>query len=197
MLVTAPTGGTAAGVLGSSNYDDAGEVEGGGGNASVTQEGNPANQVALPVFANPATGDFHQVQGSPTIDAGNGAVSLLGTQDFDRDARVLGGAIDIGADEFVPPSAGEPDTRAPFTLISKQPKKKTRKRKAKFTFGSDQPGSTFECSLDDGPFEPCTSPLKYRRLEGGKHVFAVRGIDPAGNVGAAVEAKWKIRRRNR
>src|SRR5215212_2413042 len=46
-------------------------------------------------------------------------------------------------------AALEPD---PETSITKHPKRKTRKTKAKFAFTSSVPGSAFECSLDGRPF---------------------------------------------
>jgi hypothetical protein len=70
---------------------------------------NGGNQRFMPPhFA--AAGDYHQVAGSPTIDKGAND-SLNGLTDFDGDARTLGAATDIGADEFVPPPAtGGPGT---------------------------------------------------------------------------------------
>ena len=57
------------------------------------------NQTAAPVFANAAGGDFHQLVGSPTIDAGTGPIAA-GALDLDLQPRLLGSAPDIGADEF-------------------------------------------------------------------------------------------------
>jgi hypothetical protein len=63
------------------------------------------NQTAAPAFANAAGGDFHQLAGSPTIDAGRGVIAP-GALDIDRQPRLLGSAPDIGADEFaLPPLA--------------------------------------------------------------------------------------------
>ncbi len=53
-----------------------------------------------PLLANPNAGDFHELSGSPTIDAGL-ADPLAGLTDIDGDPRILGAAQDMGADEFV------------------------------------------------------------------------------------------------
>lgn len=72
------------------------------------------------------------------------------------------------------------DTDAPETKIKKHPKKSSAKRKAKFTFSADEPGSKFECKLDKAKFKPCRSPFK-RTVAPGRHKFRVRAIDAAGN----------------
>jgi Ca2+-binding RTX toxin-like protein len=63
----------------------------------LNDEGN--NQSTEPLFVNPAAGDFHQRLGSPTIDAGV-ADPMNGATDFDGEARPMGPAPDIGADEL-------------------------------------------------------------------------------------------------
>jgi hypothetical protein len=51
-----------------------------------------------------AAGDYHLLEGSPCIDAGDPEyVAAFGETDIDGHRRILGGIIDIGADEFVPP----------------------------------------------------------------------------------------------
>jgi hypothetical protein len=65
-------------------------------------EDEGGNQEVEPLFAAPASLDFHQLAGSPTIDAG-AATPLLGARDIDGQPRTQGSAPDIGADEFVPP----------------------------------------------------------------------------------------------
>ncbi|MGK2931847.1 MAG: hypothetical protein ACSLFD_03605 [Solirubrobacterales bacterium] len=51
---------------------------------------------------------------------------------------------------------------------------------ATFTFSSDVPGATFECTYElRNPF-PCTSPVTMKNLERGNHAFGVRAMDPNG-----------------
>jgi hypothetical protein len=45
-----------------------------------------------------------------------------------------------------------------------------------FRFFDPAPGATYRCSLDGGPFKPCTSPTVYRRLKPGRHVFRVKSL---------------------
>ena len=54
---------------------------------------------------------------------------------------------------------------------------------ASFAFVADSPGSTFECRLDDGAFQPCLSPASYAGLTDGPHGFRVRATDAVGNTG--------------
>jgi hypothetical protein len=86
--------------------------------------------------------------------------------------------VDIVFNAFL---AGPEDTDPPETTITKQPKDKSPKKKAKYKFTSDEAGSTFECKIDKKPWEACTSPKKFK-AKPGKHKFKVRAIDPAGNV---------------
>jgi hypothetical protein len=71
---------------------------------------------ALPTFA--ATGDYHETLDSPTVDAGT-ADALDGAVDPDGDARLLGAAPDIGADEFLSPSVvtGVPTNDSPTSEL--------------------------------------------------------------------------------
>ncbi len=91
------------------------------------------------------------------------------------------------------------DATAPDTEITKGPKKKVRtkkrKKKVKFEFSSDDPSASFECSLDDEDFEPCTSPDK-EKVKKGRHSFEVRAVDAAGNVDPTPDLlKFRVKRR--
>ena len=50
-----------------------------------------------------------------------------------------------------------------------------------FAFAASEAGSTFECRLDAGPWNACTSPTGYT-LAGGSHLFEVRATDPGGTL---------------
>jgi Ca2+-binding RTX toxin-like protein len=74
--------------------------------ATIAQ--GPGNQTGVgwpaPLFFSPVTGDFHQLPGSPTINAGMGGIG--GELDVDGQRRSMEGQIDIGADEFPGVCAG-------------------------------------------------------------------------------------------
>ncbi len=72
------------------------------------------------------------------------------------------------------------DTQAPDTLIDSGPPSLTNQNFATFTFHAE--GTTYECKLDGGNWEPCTSPRSYTGLSDGSHHFEVRGTDTAGNT---------------
>jgi hypothetical protein len=82
-----------------SNYG----IEFTGGTGDISNGGG--NQLfKAPLFVNAAVGDYRQVAGSPTIDAGVNE-PINGAFDFEGDPRQIG-TMDIGADEFlVPPTA--------------------------------------------------------------------------------------------
>ena len=60
----------------------------------------PGNNSAFPSLVAPDAGDFHQLRPSPTVDAGIPNPASLGA-DFDGQARFMGAAPDVGADEFL------------------------------------------------------------------------------------------------
>jgi hypothetical protein len=92
--------------------------------ATITAPGTNGNQTDAPVFVDAAGGDFREVAGSPTIDAGlteaaNGPLALGG------EPRTLGACLggplvtDIGAYEFVPtePCAAPPPSAPPTDAL--------------------------------------------------------------------------------
>jgi hypothetical protein len=83
------------------------------------------------------------------------------------------------------------DTTPPQTTIASGPSGLNLSSKATFGFTSSEGGSTFQCRLDGGAWETCTSPRTYTGVHLGKHSFAVRAIDPAGNTDPTpAERSW-------
>jgi len=73
------------------------------------------------------------------------------------------------------------DTVPPNTTITKAPRKLGNDPDPVFEFAADKPGSSFQCRLDGGGWEGCSSPHSYEGLADGEHIFQVRATDPAGN----------------
>jgi large repetitive protein len=85
------------------------------------------------------------------------------------------------------------DRTAPETAIDSGPTGSTSSTSASFTFSADEPGSSFECSLDNAAFAPCTSPRQYTGLSSGNHQFRVRARDALGNLdGSPAVRTWTV-----
>ena len=110
--------------------------------SKVTDSGH--NQSAEPLFADAAGGDFHQLAGSPTVDAGT-EDPKNGATDIDGDGRTLGAAPDIGADERAPSGGGPgpgpgPDVRAPrITALRLSPERFRLPRRTKIRYTLSEP----------------------------------------------------------
>jgi hypothetical protein len=76
------------------------------------------------------------------------------------------------------------DTTAPTSTITSGPAQgaNSNSTSATFSFTANEAGSTFQCRLDLGSWNNCTSPITYTGLANGSRGFSVRAIDPAGNV---------------
>lgn len=146
--------------------------------AGVTDGG--ANLPAVdPLFIDAATGNYKLRATSPLIDKGvivptSGELDLSGNKrsvDGDRNGFPL---PDIGAYELQ-------DTTLPKTQFSAGPQGLTNNRQPVFQFKAADAVS-YECSLDGGAFQKCTSPATTPPLADGPHTFTVRAIDDVFNV---------------
>jgi large repetitive protein len=61
----------------------------------------------------------------------------------------------------------------------------------RFVFAASET-SSFECSIDHGSFEVCSSPLDVAGLLEGEHSIDVRGTDGAGNLGNTASYTWIV-----
>lgn len=98
-----------------------------------------------------------------------------------------------------PPVRPARDRTPPRTRVFSHPRAvlttaKLRRRVA-FRFASNEPGSTFRCKLDLGPFRPCSSPRAYA-LSRGRHAVRIAAVDRAGNVDPT-PALYRVRVRGR
>jgi hypothetical protein len=60
-----------------------------------------------------------------------------------------------------------------------------------FTFTGEN-GASFECRLDAGAWQTCTSPKYVGGLADGSHTFDVRAVDQAGNTSPATSRTWTV-----
>jgi hypothetical protein len=157
---------------------------------TVTAPGTNGNVTALPIFTNPAAGDFTQLGGSATIDAGlndplNGATDLVGNP------RSLGpciggpGITDIGAYELVPtvpcsvPAPPSPSNK--FTLG----KLKLNKKKGTATLSVTLP--------DAGQFTLSGKGIK-KVTRGAKGAVTLKlPVKPVGKAKKALLANGKLK----
>ncbi len=73
------------------------------------------------------------------------------------------------------------DATPPQTAIDSGPQGTTNDPTPTFAFSSE-PGASFECKLDSGPYAACGSPKTTSHLADGSHTFSVRATDPADNT---------------
>lgn len=88
--------------------------------------------------------------------------------------------------------AGPNSGRPPQTSIRRGPPRVSRSHTATFRFASSQPGSSFRCRLDRGPFRSCSSPYTARHLRPGRHLFQVAARAPGGAIDRS-PAVWSFR----
>jgi hypothetical protein len=88
------------------------------------------------------------------------------------------------------------DTLAPLARVDSGPAALTKSTEATFVFSAGE-AADFECKLDAGDWQACSSPQSYggagqAPLADGDHTFQVRATDGAGNQGGATSYSWTI-----
>ena len=84
------------------------------------------------------------------------------------------------------------DANGPDTTVLTGPAAVSSSSSASFTFAANEPDSTYECKIDNGAFEPCSSGKNYAGLAPGPHAFSVRATDALLNVGDPNTYPWTI-----
>lgn len=82
------------------------------------------------------------------------------------------------------------DGTEPTVTIGQTPANPSNSRSATFSFTVSE-GLGALCKLDNGPFAPCQSPVRYDNLSDGPHTFTIAASDAAGNIGDASHT-WTI-----
>lgn len=83
------------------------------------------------------------------------------------------------------------DTKAPAAPAVQSGPGTGRTGTATFAFAGEA-GATFSCRIDGGAWSPCTSPVSFRGLGAGEHVFELRQADLAGNVSAVQTVRFTL-----
>jgi large repetitive protein len=85
------------------------------------------------------------------------------------------------------------DTGEPETTITMGPAAVVNTPTSMFTFTSDDPMATFECSIDGGAYAACPATYTSPTLPDGAHTLSVRAKDAAGNVDSSPATRsWII-----
>lgn len=164
----------------------------------ATSAAETMNGGALNAFATSLPAQAGDVLGLQIISGAHNCVLINAGSYEDRGVRELGTVFDVGVvGTYTDPFqmgrrlnlSARLETDAdgdgigdepPQTKITKGAPKTTDKSQVKFAFSSDDPGATYECKLDKKPYGPCAPPERVRRLDKGKHEFAVRAVDADG-----------------
>lgn len=110
-----------------------------------------------------------------------------GNHTFDVRHTDLAGNVGSASAGFTIAAPAAPDTK-----IKKKPKKKTKSRKATFSFTSTAPGSKFICKLDKGRAKPCKAKFSVK-VKPGKHTLQVYAIDTKGTRDPTpATCKWTV-----
>jgi hypothetical protein len=83
-------------------------------------------------------------------------------------------------------------TPPPAPTITQHPSDPSSSSSATFAFVDAEAGVRFECRLDGSAFSSCASPKTYTGLADGRHSFAVRALDAAGNRSKETGFSWKV-----
>ncbi|HEY1117343.1 MAG TPA: LamG domain-containing protein, partial [Acidimicrobiales bacterium] len=151
----------------------------------TTITSNPAVVIATTTatfaFISPDPGTFECQLDGGTWDPCTSPQNYLGLSEGAHTFAVR--AVDLALDVDPTPAtwAFAVDTTAPDTSIVSGPTGFIGTTTAAFGFTSSEPG-TFECQLDGGGWQPCTSPQNHVGLPEGAHTFAVRAVDLGLNV---------------
>ena len=175
--------------------------------AATTNPPSPRNDNAPQVKGSAPAGSFVALYSTPDCSGApltNGPAATFNSQGFpisvpDNSTTTLHAVIFTVGGQLSSCKSSTvsyvEDSIAPQAKIKKHPKHRVRglhkRKKVKFAFASSESGSIFQCRIDGRRFNGCPVRKTYN-VKHGRHVFRVRAIDPAGNIGKAVKFRFKF-----
>lgn len=113
------------------------------------------------------------------------------------DAKLTSNSVPIGW--WLPEGTPErqPSARNRPNTVIFPPGIRIRRHSATFKLLPKPPGSWFECRIDRHPYRRCSSPVTYRHLRPGRHLFEARTVPKVGTAGPPARFKFKIKPRPR
>jgi TolB protein len=188
----------------------------GGGKGQAVLEGPNAKGYRTTVTSKDPLVGFVVTKQNVVVKVSRGSVVITGRSGRDR-AVVLGRArqalVRLGGDPRQPrPIAVTPgerrvlsrldgllpptrDNAPPRVELRNVPGQTTDEILARLAFTTagkeDRSDVTYACSFDGGGFFVCSPPVR-KAFGTGRHVFSVRAVDAAGNVGNPVTADWRV-----
>jgi hypothetical protein len=148
------------------------------GTPTFTGTGTPGDTVTVTVDGTSACTAAVQPDGSwsctpaTTLTDGPHAVSVVDTSPDGTPSQPTNATFTV-------------DTAPPDTTIVTTPPQTSSSASATFRFSSNEPGVTYQCSLDGAAFAPCPDPDTLTGLSNGSHTLSVRAVDAAGNIDAS------------
>lgn len=104
--------------------------------------------------------------------------------------EICGDELDNDCDGYTDETC---DTIPPDTILTSYPPSLTTSTTAVFEFTCNEEPCTYECNLDGGGFNPCSSPVTYTDLVLGEHYFEVKATDSYGNPDTTPAThQWRI-----
>ncbi|MGE0550746.1 MAG: LamG-like jellyroll fold domain-containing protein [Kofleriaceae bacterium] len=132
-----------------------------------------------------------RVDGEPVETCGSPYVRPLGDGEHSFSVRAIDQAGN--ADETPAEHLWSIDTVAPETELTDGPDAVDNSVWVRFEFRSGENNVSFECTLDNAGYLPCTSGDRFGPLGDGQHVFLVRAKDRAGNLDATpAQYTWAV-----
>ncbi|WP_020144284.1 hypothetical protein [Terracoccus sp. 273MFTsu3.1] len=159
----------------------------------TTRPADPsASTTATFAFAAPSGAGFRCARDGSTSTTCTSPVTYSGLSQGRHTVSVT--AVVAGTESIPTAYAWVVDTIAPpAPVLTSTPVNPTSTATNTATWTSAEAGVTFRCSLENGPWTVCTTPLTWvvNTSNNGQHQLAVQAVDAAGNVSATTAYAFK------